>query len=91
MPLIETKLPKDMATEKNNQHYGHEKTLVDIVPTLHNHAVEPYPTLADWRHEIAVVKSTDSAENALQHNEEYPFVVFEVNAFALAATTEHVE
>lgn len=91
LALAELELLRYATPIYNKEYDCHEKALIDVVPTLHNHAVEPYPTLADGCHEVSVVESADGAEDALQHNKEYPFVVAEVDAFALSAAAEHIE
>lgn len=76
---------------QQHQHSQHHEALVDIIPRLHHHAVEPYSALTLRCHEEFVVESTDCSQHSSANNHIDPMIVLEVNAFLLAATTEQQE
>ena len=69
---------------EQQEHHKHHEALVDVVPRLDEHAVEPYPALADGRHEVLVVKAADGSEGCSADNHVDPVVVAEVDALLLA-------
>ena len=76
---------------QNGHHQAHHAHLVEVVPRLHGHAVDAHSTIGRIGHEILVVEPADGAEYGCQHNESYPTVVLEVDAFLLARTAQHEE
>ena len=76
---------------QHQQHDSHHEALVDIVPALHHHAVQSHTSTGRRSHEVFVVKTADCPQQRGEHDEINPTVVLEVDAFFLAATTEHEE
>ena len=74
---------------QHKHHNEHHEALIDVVPALHHHTVEPYSTFILRCHEVFVVESADSTEHSGKDDEIYPLVVFEVDALLLAASAEH--
>lgn len=74
---------------QNEHHNEHHEALIDVVPALHHHTVEPHSTFILRCHEVFVVESADSTEHSGKDDEIYPLVVFEVDALLLAASAEH--
>ena len=79
-----------MRVPKEQQHDEHHEELIDVVPGLNSHLVQPHP-YPNGCHEVTVVKSADGSKHIGKHHEGYPFVVLEVYSFFLSATTHEVE
>ena len=75
----------------HQEHRSHQEALVDVVPTLHDHAVQTYATILRWCHQILIVKTADGSEHGGKYDEVDPLVVLEVDALLLAAAAEHGE
>ena len=63
---------------------AHDEHLVDVVPRLHQHGMEP-------RHQVLVVQAADGARHRRQDDEQNPLVVFEIDALLLTRTAQHKE
>ena len=76
---------------QQKQHGTHHKELVDVIPRLHHHSVQPYTPLIQWSHQIFVVQSAYRPQHRSQYHKEYPLVMLEVYSFLLPATAQHKE
>ena len=73
------------------QHSTHHKTLVDVIPRLHHHAVQAHAAILYWRHQELVVQTAHGTQYGSTYNHKYPVVVLKVDALLLAATTQQQE
>ena len=79
-----------MGIPEHQQHDEHHEELIDVVPRLDGHLVEPY-ACGGWSHEVTVVESAHGSEHIGEDNEGYPFVVTEIDTFLLPTATHEVE
>ena len=70
------------------QHSAHHETLVDVVPRLHHHTVQPNAAVLDRRHQEFIIQSTYSAQYSSTNYHEYPVIVLKVDTLFLATTTQ---
>lgn len=73
-----------MRPPQGGQHDGHDSQLVEIVPRLDEHRVEP-------PHQEFVVEAADGPEQCAEYDAEDPAVMFEVDTFLPSRAAQHQE
>ena len=69
MPVERVGLPT-AGPPQQQDHEAHHGALINGVPTLNHHEVEPHPTLADGSHQVLVVEGTHGSQQGREHHEE---------------------
>ena len=69
----------------DKENYTHHDTLIDIIPALCHHAVEPHPAILRACHQVFIKQSTACSHHSCQYQEEDPLIMLEVYALPFTA------